>query len=74
MDAASIDLLDNLTEFDDCVEVEFRVRMDDVRSVIGLYGGLQRASRGAWYLLVHGKATIRTIDVVSVRQLTHEGV
>lgn len=74
MDQASIDLLDDLDEFDDVIEVGFRSCMDETRSVVGLYGGLQRAGRGAWYLRVHGKATIRTIDVVSVRQLKHEEV
>lgn len=74
MDQQSIALLDNLTEFDDVIEVEFRCYLEEVRSVCGLYGGLQRAGRGALYLLVHGKAAIRTIDVASVRQLTHEEV
>lgn len=74
MDQETIRLLDDLNEFDDVIEVDFRCNMDDVRTVAGLYAGLQRAGRGAWYLLVHGRATIRTMDVVAVRQIQTEAV
>ena len=84
MDADSIRVLDAIPEFDDVIEVDFRVPIspgvDDRRTIIGLYAGLERAKRGivcngkresgAWYLLVHNTATIRTIDVLAVRKLT----
>lgn len=74
MDAASIAVLDNISEFDDVIEVDYRPYMQETRTIIGLYAGLERAERGAWYLLVHDKACIRTIDVVAVRRLTTEAV
>jgi hypothetical protein len=64
----AINLLDDLNEYDDLVEVDFRVDVKDVRTITGLYAGLERAERGAWYLLLHGKATIRTIDVVDIKR------
>lgn len=72
MDQESLKLLDEIREYDDVVEVDFRhgvgKGMYDVRTVVGLYAGMERAHRGAWYLVVSGKATIRTIDIVSVRR------
>lgn len=73
MDRESIKTLDDISEFDDVIEVDFRVPvgkgMDEVRTIIGLYAGLERAGRGAWYLLIHDRATIRTIDLLSVRKI-----
>lgn len=69
MDQDSIRALDEISEFDDVIEVDYRPYMQERRTVIGLYAGLERADRGAWYLKLHGTATIRTIDVLAVRKL-----
>lgn len=66
MDQLSLCNLDDLRE-GDLVIVEFRPLMQSVRSIMGIYGGLERAEKGSWYLKIAGKATIRTIDIVSVR-------
>lgn len=65
----SIALLDDIREFDDLIAVDYRPYMQETRTVVGLYGGLERADSGAWYLVVHGKVTIRTIDLISIRKI-----
>lgn len=68
MDGESIKVLDDIREFDDLIEVEYRPLKQEPRTIVGLYAGLQRARYGAWYMKISGKATIRTIDILSVRR------
>lgn len=69
LDQTSLKLFDDLKPFDDVVEVEFEPLGFDVRCVRGLFAGYERSPCGAWYFKVKGKATIRTIDIVSIRKL-----
>lgn len=68
MDQESIRILDELREYDNVIEVDYRPDMQDVRTICGLFAGFERATSGTWYLILSGKAAIRTIDIVSVRR------
>jgi IS4 transposase len=72
MDDDSRKLLDDLDEGVSIIEVDWRRYMDDVRTSVGVYGGLELAETEGdligWHLIVRDK-WIRTEDIVSIRKL-----
>ena len=62
-------VLDDLTEGVSIIEVDYRPQMADMKTAVGVYGGIKRSYFGNWYLKVQKRYPIHTMDVVDIREL-----